>query len=166
LTRRIAFLAEAPAAEECDAGRESALPAFYPRPPLDWRLRARLAGGILAGGCLRDMLLGRPIKDIDIFVPSKGAFYAENAGHYQIIHKDFNGPLDLLNGFDLGLCQIAFDGRVFIRTPAFLEDVMNKTITVFSVQQEHLTRVHAKYSDFTVIIREDGRVRQSYQAPV
>ncbi len=37
--------------------------------PIQWQKVADREGGLLVGGCLRDTLLGRPVKDVDIFVP-------------------------------------------------------------------------------------------------
>lgn len=38
--------------------------------PHEWLTVARANGGVLAGGCLRDLVCGRmPPKDVDIFVP-------------------------------------------------------------------------------------------------
>lgn len=59
----------------------------------------------------------------------------------------------LMARFDLGLCQISYDGRAIYTLKAFGNDVRNKTMTLVRpnhASKEHLERVMKKYSDFTL----------------
>lgn len=54
----------------------------------------------------------------------------------------------LLEAFDIGLCQVATDGREIVSTDAYKEDVKNKRITLTRpnfTTDDHLKRVMAKY---------------------
>jgi hypothetical protein len=198
--------------------------------PSEWKqvLRAFHENGpkeaIIAGGAVRDILNKRPVKDVDIFLRSRGnqnknrkflKKVFKSAGirvKEQVVsdgssprHDQFPGPaageikswafeshrtIDknqteswkviagpdnteynvvfisgrvskwthnhvfvdaLLRGFDVGLCQAAFDGRRLITTTAFKEDVRLKTITLTqpnNTSKEHLARIAKKYPDW------------------
>lgn len=124
-----------------------------PFPPLEWRLRARVYRGVIAGGCLRDLYLGRPIKDVDIFVAAPD-MRARKEGIFEIIDKPFRDANDLIESFDIGLCQIAYDLEAgYITSPTFWRDVEDKTLTVFSKHLKHLGRLAEKYPDYRIIDR-------------
>ncbi len=57
----------------------------------------------------------------------------------------------LLERFDIGLCQIAYDGKKVITTAAYRDDAKFKTLTVHKpmyTTMEHIAAVVAKYPDF------------------
>jgi hypothetical protein len=149
----------------------------------------------LAGGALRDLDLGREVKDLDIFVSEAGYGAAQvvlsqldyapanrqcldyvgadfsvvegrefkREGEVTVnlvcLRADFGFPSGLYR-FDLGLCQIGFDGREVVKTAAYIEDATNKTLTVLrceSVDQmvrteQRVERLQAKFPDWPSII--------------
>jgi hypothetical protein len=57
----------------------------------------------------------------------------------------------LISGFDLGLCQIAYDGKVIPHTCAYDHDVKYRQITLQNPNdksKEHLQRIAKKYPDW------------------
>jgi len=57
----------------------------------------------------------------------------------------------LLEAFDLGLCQIASDGKEIVSTPAYKDDVKHKRIMLcnpLTSTEDHLKRVTDKYADW------------------
>lgn len=62
--------------------------------------------------------------------------------------------MQLVTGkFDLGICQIAFDGQDVYATQAYHADVAAKTLTLVNTNDHapaHVRRVQAKYQDFTL----------------
>jgi hypothetical protein len=111
---------------------------------------------IIAGGAIRDHLLGLPQKDVDIFVLGMSAALAkeifnadiveyagvEKAKHqYQtvdglivdLVFSQFDNVQDVLEHFDLGICRIAWDGVSLLHTKNndFHRDLSNKTVTQF-----------------------------------
>jgi hypothetical protein len=55
----------------------------------------------------------------------------------------------LLEAFDIGLCQIACDGKEIVSTPAYKDDVKHKRITLTNpstTSEDHLKRVTDKYA--------------------
>lgn len=61
------------------------------------------------------------------------------------------GITALLDRFDIGLCQIAYDGKKIVTTAAYRDDVKFKTLTVqkpMSTTMEHIAAVLGKYPDF------------------
>lgn len=138
--------------------------------PNQWIDMARRHHGIIAGGCLRDTILGKPMKDVDIFV--EGLIQAEDANaymngykvenltyggfDYQICKHRFGS--DFMSTFDLGICKVSYDpveGYVFSQD--FVQDIAKRTITVLRTDmpnhEEHLARVVAKYPDFTIVTK-------------
>ena len=62
------------------------------------------------------------------------------------------GITALLDRFDIGLCQIAYDGKKVITTAAYRDDAKFKTLTVkspMSTTMEHVASVVGKYPQFT-----------------
>jgi hypothetical protein len=119
--------------------------------PQEWKdelakLREVCPSAIIAGGCLRDLYCGRAPKDIDFFAlpperempfPWVGSDMDYEGMEYVLAvltRHDKAPPLnlifydgadsvnELLESFDFGLCQIAFDGFNTLVTPAFLWD--------------------------------------------
>lgn len=192
---------------------------------------------VIAGGALRDLFNKRAIKDVDIFMQTRGserknrkflakvfeaanipvqrqmvsmgyshvaeAFPGPNKGtlvsrisngygviraashteawtviagpdktEYNIVFVD--GPLGnaikraatensdggkrksaalMIGHFDLGLCQIAFDGTHLHTTDAYRRDVLEKRITLIKengASAQHLTRIMEKYNDHQI----------------
>jgi hypothetical protein len=73
----------------------------------------------------------------------------------------------MLSLFDVGLCQIGFDGEEIVRTKAYVVDAANKTLTLLRPKDttvDHLERLTEKYKDF----EPDAALRdflQSARAP-
>lgn len=109
---------------------------------------------IIAGGALRDLYTGHQPKDVDFFSDSttlptwadgpqesnidyKGMKYvlgvAEYKGNnlpYQVVIHEPIAHEALLESFDIGLCQIGFDGKSLIKTEAFLWDIKHNIMTL------------------------------------
>jgi len=59
----------------------------------------------------------------------------------------------MIKAFDLGLCQIGFDGAHIVTTEAYQEDVRGKKITLHvdnGTSQQHIARVVKKYPDWAL----------------
>lgn len=161
--------------------------------------RIRYAGfreAFLAGGALRDRIVGVPHKDLDIFIGSHtGQFtrkirticrklqpsimvegprlfgsdreYKESdyditglatlkveGEEVQIVGRNslatpFYEPTpdwvsEVLNRFDFGICQIALVGETLVTTPAFHQDLRDKTFTQTRPEVRHLSRERFK----------------------
>ena len=118
-----------------------------PIPP-EWEsLRRKVASeaerhAIIAGGAIRDHILGLPVKDIDIFVfgmraqAAKQIFGAdiieyagvEEAKHQYrtrdgltvgLIFSRYDNVHEVLEHFDLGICRVAWDGWDYVVTDDF-----------------------------------------------
>lgn len=118
---------------------------------------------VLAGGCLRDLMTGRPRKDIDVFVfgwdkPPDGEF-AKLFGMDPEQQMDSSGPMAstrvvrddlgydliaphptlipdataLLDSFDVGICRIAHTGAAWVIHQDFLDDLRDRVIKVRSL---------------------------------
>lgn len=209
------------------------------RLPKEWRkaLASMQQNGapeaLIGGGALRDLFNGRAIKDVDIFLQSRGSesknrkfiknafrkagmeivkqvvsttiyggeireefpdpkksvFQARVGNSYGTVraasHSEawtvvagserteynvvfIDGPLGgllkmaagkenassaavMIKAFDLGLCQIGFDGEKIVTTKAYREDVSEKKITLHvdnGTSQQHIARVVKKYPDW------------------
>jgi len=60
---------------------------------------------------------------------------------------------NMINRFDLGICQIGFDGSEVIYTEAYREDIEGKIITLktsHDSNKEHLKRVMKKYHEWDI----------------
>ncbi|KQW02224.1 hypothetical protein [Rhizobacter sp. Root1221] len=121
-------------------------------------VQAVFPNAILAGGFLRDLLLDRTPKDIDIFVPHTGCFQpgtlqlvpmmgaAEYMEQTEVSYIwDVPGfelpvqvimlcpgldPVDRAKAHDFGICQVWNDGAGLEWTPAFDKDWSNRTFTL------------------------------------
>lgn len=121
-------------------------------------VRACFPGAILAGGFLRDVILGREPKDIDIFVPCSltadpgdldmvpmrgAAEYMEqtevddiwDVRGYELpvqvimLAPDLD-PVERARAHDFGICQVWHDGEQLHHSGNFERDVMAKTFTL------------------------------------
>ncbi|WGD31673.1 hypothetical protein AncyloWKF20_07595 [Ancylobacter sp. WKF20] len=150
----------------------------------------------LAGGALRDAWFGRPIKDLDFFVP-----YMEghNAIHSALLDAGYTNTVvaamqyfaddptvadarlyeqpgqlpvnvirlrvfqpcrEALNRFDLGFCQIGFDGRNVHTTNAFAIDEADLTMTLtrcespaqFERTEARAERLREKYREWLFVV--------------
>jgi hypothetical protein len=125
------------------------------------------------GGAVRDTLLGRPVRDFDVLVPSfVGPVSASGSrsisdvsgsgsisdrpclvvGGYDIQVGD--DPIGHMANFTVDLCKVGYDGQ-FIVSEEFLRDVRDRAITftpspIWSMRKQlaHLEKVRAKYPDF------------------
>ena len=118
-----------------------------------------LPGAIIGGGAVRDAFLGAAIKDIDVFVQGGDTVFtvlAEKLAHglsgtiessqayvhapsYDIQCPDFPQPVNLvlrdidviedISDYDFGISQIAYANGVLIKTPAFIEDITQSSLT-------------------------------------
>lgn len=149
--------------------------------PAKWKAIMSLAQeieprAVLAGGALRDLDNGKPVKDLDIFVPSHSeavfhqTVYAfskvwdaptvpyESFESYMTWHDRLMGvaewellgvpvqiiglyladvmwsPDGVINRVDMGICQIAWDGESFYKTPAYDVDKQTQTFTIVKRQ--------------------------------
>lgn len=152
----------------------------------------------LAGGALRDAWFGRPIKDLDFFVPH---MEGHNAVHAALLDAGYActvvaamqyfaddptvadarlyeqpGQLpvnvirlhvfkpcrEALDRFDLGFCQIGFDGAHVHTTHAFALDEADHTMTLTRCESpEQFTRTSAraerlreKYREWLFVVPE------------
>ena len=147
---------------------------------------------VLAGGALRDLVCGKTINDLDIFIRCEelnsheivsifGAQpvrknlefigYLEERGEtsrisrsyitysqgYEVnlvfMPKDFT-VMSLIEDFDFGICQIAFDGNELYYTSEFEKDINNKTLTVINgnhTREVHTKKMKVKFPDHTLI---------------
>jgi hypothetical protein len=149
------------------------LSTVTPIPP-EWEdLRREVANqagrhAFIAGGAIRDHLLGLPVKDLDIFVlgmsakAAKEIFGAEmieyagvaEAKHtyrtvdglvVDLVFSRFDNAHEVLDHFDLGICRVGWDGWDYIVTDDFEFDCRNKKITTFYPSRSgHRDRVLAK----------------------
>jgi Poly A polymerase head domain len=118
-----------------------------PIPPEWENLRRKVASqagrhAIIAGGAIRDHILGLPVKDIDIFVLGMSAEAAkqifgaeiieyagvEEAKHQyrtpdgltvDLIFSRHDNVHEVLEQFDLGICRVAWDGWDYVVTDDF-----------------------------------------------
>lgn len=123
------------------------------------RIRPIFPNALIGGGAPRDVFLGGPIKDIDVFVQcspkSFGALCGELAAHLggtietsnQYVHapsyniqapgiaQELNvvwrdcSPLMDVGDYDFGICQIAVSDTELFKTAAFMRDVADNTVT-------------------------------------
>ena len=144
-----------------------------PIPPEWENSRRRVASqagrhAIIAGGAIRDHILGLPVKDIDIFVLGMdaqsaeqifGADIIEYAGVEEAKHQyrtqdgltvdlvfsRYDNVQEVLEHFDLGICRAGWDGWDYVVTDDFEFDCRNLKITTFYPSTSgHRDRVLAK----------------------
>jgi Poly A polymerase head domain len=153
-----------------DSPRRSIL---KPIPPEWENLRRKVASqagrhAIIAGGAIRDHILGLPVKDIDVFVLGMSAESArqifgadiieyagvEEAKHQyrtqdglmaDLVFSRYDNVQEVLEHFDLGICRVAWDGWDYVITDDFEFDRRNAKITTFYASTSgHRDRVLTK----------------------
>jgi hypothetical protein len=115
-------------------------------------VRAENGPAIIAGGAIRDHLLGISVNDLDVFIlgithekaaeifnadiycsPYDGKMHAQHQ-HETIGHTDvfteYQTPREVLDDFDLGICKAAWEGTTFIIHDDFVRDVLRGIISV------------------------------------
>ena len=124
---------------------------------------------IIAGGCLRDLYFGKEPKDVDIFTGQLPDWPLANEGHFDYKGMQYVlGVADyerddikfnvivvepvassvLIETFDLGFCQIAFDGTKLIKSRAFLWDAKYGVITLKHIDRySHSIRRYARINE-------------------
>jgi hypothetical protein len=72
----------------------------------------------------------------------------------QKVCPDFD-YLKLLEGFDIGLCMISYDGNDIYKSQEYIKDKDNKTITIVRPtgggEMTHAERIQKKYPNWTII---------------
>ena len=142
--------------------------------PREWEnLRRKVASeagrhAIIAGGAIRDHILGLPVKDIDIFVlgmsaqsakqifgadiieyadveEAKHQYRSQNGLTVDLVFSRYNNVQEVLEHFDLGICRVAWDGWDYVLTDDFECDRDNLKLTTFySSPSGHRDRILAK----------------------
>jgi hypothetical protein len=134
---------------------------------------SRRAGrsAVIAGGAIRDHILGVPVKDLDIFVMglsddaareifgairmyvgyvdnSAGArtqYVSESGIAVDLVFLHLDHPKQVLDRFDLGICRVCWDGTTILATEDFHRDLTERTISQFYPSPSgHADRVMAK----------------------
>lgn len=138
---------------------------------------------VIAGGAIRDCYYGVAPKDIDIFTKSfaglphwsasdtcQPAFEYEGMQHIEaavIFNTDDNmilpvnvvtvkdiEPINVVDTFDFGFCQIAFDGEQVTMTDAFKRDDTSNIITMTKIDRYQRS------------IRRYARINERYDRPI
>jgi hypothetical protein len=123
---------------------------------------------VIAGGALRDHILGLPVKDVDIFIlgmsaqaakeifnadtveyagveEAKHQYVTEDGLTVDLVFSRFDNVQEVLAHFDLGICRVAWDGNTVLATEEFRNDLDTKTATQFYPSGSgHAARVMAK----------------------
>jgi hypothetical protein len=126
---------------------------------------------VIAGGAIRDHILGVPVKDLDIFVMGLSDDAAEEIFGAIRMHVGYAGsdtagsrtqyvwhgiavdlvflhldhPEHVLDRFDLGICRVCWDGTSILATEDFHRDLSDRVITQFYPSPSgHADRVMAK----------------------
>ena len=149
------------------------LSILKPIPPEWENLRRKVASqagrhAIIAGGAIRDHILGLPVKDIDIFVlgmsaesakeifgadiieyagveEAKHQYRSQNGLMVDLVFSRYDNVQEVLEHFDLGICGAGWDGWDYVLTDDFESDRRNLTITTFYPSPSgHRDRVLAK----------------------
>lgn len=125
--------------------------------PIEWtnlliKFQQTDPSAMIAGGALRDLSLGRAPKDLDIFtihtpdvenlgsseMDYEGMQYVEAVVTFTtdldipiniIIHTPISNQA-MLESFDFGLCQIGYNGKEIIKTPAYDWDLKYGVFTM------------------------------------
>lgn len=114
-------------------------------------VRALDPNAIIAGGAIRDLFYGVEYKDIDFFTTTipqwglleqgfdyEGMKYVQAVGamtkddmnvNFIIIEPNITN-MALIESFDFGICQIAFDGSKIIKSSAFDWDFKHNVMTM------------------------------------
>ncbi|MDE2104197.1 MAG: hypothetical protein KGL39_43575 [Patescibacteria group bacterium] len=143
---------------------------------------------ILAGGSLRDLYHGVKPKDLDFFcrvfdgyvdlgMRESDTFDYEGMQYILAVqtYRKFSLPVNLifivdtptktlLESFDLGICQIGFDGKQLIKTDAFEWDSKHSIITMRHIDRyrrsiQRYCRINQRYN-FELTIPELDELNQ------
>jgi len=172
------------------------------RIPQEWvdmlhKVQGELPSAVIAGGALRDLWHGKPIKDVDIFIPIKAesvdldaierkvlsihpyaeliltSMYGQKGNTatpgfrnifviwrmevqgtiYELIFIEEQPGENMIDVFDISICQIAFDGHEIHITDEFYRSVKDGVIRVCNTnradrQVKRLKRVMDKYPEY------------------
>lgn len=130
----------------------------------------------IAGGCLRDTLLGKPVVDVDIFhegsLENVDGFNAlgfiqqdllQHAGEYEQPIAIWNGHLygqrvqliqvecleDRLRKFSCSLSEVYYRDNLLQMSPEFIESVRTKTIKFAGwCSDEYMAKMRAKFPEY------------------
>jgi hypothetical protein len=139
--------------------------------PLHWRklldhVQKDDPKAILAGGCLRDTwdvydscyIRAKRIGESGLreYKGSMNSIRAVDEGKWNgedvnvVECKPWPSPAEMLEEFDFGICQIAFDGKEIITTPAFHWDYKHGLFTMvhgrrYEKSKERFERINQRY---------------------
>lgn len=129
---------------------------------------------IIAGGAIRDLFCGRPVKDVDFFCTNHSTYiqgkigmqstkdyegmqyiqgildFPDEVPPMSLIFHDCPDPLKLIESFDFGICQIGWTGTELIKTSAFDWDFKHGVMTLrrgdrYERALERYNRISKKY---------------------
>jgi hypothetical protein len=147
---------------------------------------------VLAGGAIRDLYCGRtPVNDLDFFANDEKGIPVFSQFYSDVTEKDYEGmefvdaiiwypkasplpcniicgsgydsTMQLLESFDFGICQIAFDGLNIIKTWAFDWDFKHAVMTLRLTERHQgrrdlslarFERWQSKYPDFSLVEKD------------
>jgi len=116
------------------------------------------SGCFLAGGAIRDSLVGEKPSDFDVFGSEKAlrdfevanfkdirstftngivTNYVLDGKKFQICYRNLDNPVSFINHVDYNICQFAFDGSVIYATAEALIGVYSKKLIVANIHKEH-----------------------------
>ncbi len=161
----------------------------HPNGPELWdAILAELPGGaIVAGGAVRDYLLGVEPKDIDVFIAANK--FMNPAGFHELgedkdaeygamseicvvtrgvvadrqvdlVGVDYPNVSDMIERFDFGVARCWYDGELH-DTPEAAADRANKTVTLFL--DDRLERSRARFARFNERMGGDWRLIDDFQ---
>lgn len=147
---------------------------------------------VLAGGAIRDLYCGVSPKDLDFFTKwNKDLIFFQSLPiirssdiNYEgmmfvdaivsidkgplpiniIIGSGYNTTTELIETFDFGICQIAFDGKNIIKTPAFDWDfkyglfTLRMTLRQNKRSLQRFERISPRYPNFKIVQVEGLKV--------
>ena len=128
----------------------------------------------VAGGCIRDYLIGAEVNDFDLCFPNENEFNkadryfslnkgiclreTHNVKRYKLSRltkKPFDlskrysyNPEDTINKYDFTVCMFATDGNKFFSGPTSLVDLENKSLILHNPHQDTRSTV-ARMREFT-----------------
>lgn len=150
------------------------------------QLQVEDPSAVLAGGAIRDLYLRKkPIKDLDFFVKKPLGFpqfknqppekcyegstpYVQDIYYYPdaaplpinvVVGYGYESTYQLIETFDFGLCQIAFDGNRIIKTWQFEQDHYRQVMTLYLGERQghrreasiaRFERWRDKYPEFSI----------------
>lgn len=161
------------------------------------RVQRHYPKAFIAGGALRDIHYNKPVKDVDIFIPTYKGVWAETlidvlkeefkdcdvmvkahsiymdsnladsrflplvlevivkGQSYDIIFIEASGLPEVVEYFDLSICQIAHNGTTMYQSQAFKDTEKTGIITIQNINREdrqasRIARILKKYPEFKV----------------